>query len=163
MNFEGVEGFAFFRLGFLKCDVCTFLECICTNVCSSVWRPAESSPSPPCNVNGLLSSLRYLCTHTTIPEQSHTIIPCLLSCTIWKSWKNTLFTPSSIFHVTIEAVQLWSFSCVSPFMSPQKEKKSKDAYCSVLAVLSVMEEVRKELQVYFFALLLHIVTVQAFI
>jgi hypothetical protein len=140
------------------------LEYICTNVCSSVWRSAEVSPCHPCNVNGVLSSLRYLCTHTMIPEQSHMIIPCLLSCTLWKSWKKIHYLlPSSIFHVTIEAVQLWSFSCVSPFMSLQKEQKSEGACCSVLAVLSVMEEVRKELQVYFFALLLHIVTTQAFI
>ena len=34
---------------------------------------------------------------------------------------DTLFTPSSIFDVTIEAVQLWSFSSVSPFVSLQKE------------------------------------------
>jgi len=84
-------------------------------------------------------------------------------CVMEELKKHTLFTPSSIFHVTIEAVQLWSFSCVSPFVSLQKEEKRKGAYCSMLAVLSVMEEVRRELQVYFFALLLHIVTVQAFI
>ena len=77
--------------------------------------------------------------------------------------KDTLFTPSSIFHVTIEAVQLWSFSCISPFMSLQKEYQSKCACCFVLAVLSVMEEVRKVLQVYFFALLIHIVTIQVFL